>query len=558
MIGFLTMLVLASFVVLIVLFTRVSALAEKIRELEWELRNLRKRLAQIPSVAEAAPAAPPAPVASPTSPPVPLTPSPLPGAPSTPYPIVPEQARPHLPEKAPSRTREEFEAFVGGKLLNRIGALALVIGVGFFLKYAFDNNWITETMRVVLGFVAGIAVLFTAVRTHRKGFQIFAQGLFGAGIAILYLTVYASFNFYHLVSQAVAFGMMGAVTVTAIGFAFKYDSLAISLLAWAGGFLTPFLLSTGHANEAGLFTYIGLLEAGLIAVAFRKPAWAILEALTLGGTYLVFYAWYDQYYADDTLALTVFFLSAFWALFFFSDVIRTARGIAVQSQLRQLTGILNVSCYYGFMYDVVNRMHHDWMGLTTLLICLAYLLHVILMMRRPSEDATLVGQNVLTAIILLAAATWIQYSGFTTVIFWSIEAVGLVWCSVRWNMRYVYIAAAGLLGIALIKLADTSGAFSFDKPEQFTLLLNYRALTYLSLAAAAGMSAVLLNRHVYREIPALRAILHAAWCAVLFTFVTVETNDWFTQRALGMNLSESLHMNYREMMTLLCCWTLYS
>ena len=104
-----------------------------------------------------------------------------------------------MADEIKSRSREEWESFIGGKLLNRIGALALIIGLGFFLKYAFDNNWISETVRVLIGASVGFISLGLAYRTHQKGFQIFSQGLIGAGISILYLSVYASFNFYALV-----------------------------------------------------------------------------------------------------------------------------------------------------------------------------------------------------------------------------------------------------------------------------------------------------------------------------------------------------------------------
>src|SRR4030042_2046308 len=112
-----------------------------------------------------------------------------------------------------SRTREEWEALIGGKLLNRIGALALIIGIGFFLKYAFDKHWLTETMRVLIGIVIGTVLLWVGSRSYKKELRIFAQGLIGAGISILYLSVYASFNFYHLVPQVIAFLMMSVVTV---------------------------------------------------------------------------------------------------------------------------------------------------------------------------------------------------------------------------------------------------------------------------------------------------------------------------------------------------------
>ncbi len=86
-----------------------------------------------------------------------------------------------LPRDAKTfRTRSDWEELIGGKLLNWIGAVALIIAVGFFLKYAFDNNWITESVRVLIGAIIGIGLLVTGVRFHKKELFIFTQGIFGA------------------------------------------------------------------------------------------------------------------------------------------------------------------------------------------------------------------------------------------------------------------------------------------------------------------------------------------------------------------------------------------
>ena len=556
---------LAFVIILIVLLIRVTTLADKVRSLEWELRNVQKMIMQSAQGIEptsslpTAQTPPPAPSARPPHQPFaqpPLTPTfaePI----TTPQAAQPIQPPLHIPEKAPSRTREEFEAFIGGKLLNRIGALALIIGVGFFLKYAFDNNWITETMRVIIGFAVGTGILFGGMHTHKKGFEIFAQGLFGAGISILYLSIYASFNFYHLVSQVVAFGLMTMVTIAAFVLAFKYDSLAISILAWAGGFLTPFLLSTGQANEVGLFTYIAFLEAGLLAIVMKKSSWLVLEPLTLVGTYLVFLSWHHQYYVDNDLGITVFFLSVFWGLFFLLDLYRTLSAASTQIPIRQIMNLFNGGFYYISLYHLINPSHHQWMGATTLIICLVYLLHVIVIWKREG-DSKMLAQNIFITTMLLILATAIQYSGFTTVMFWSIEACVLVWCASRWNLRNVAFFAVGLLVIAVIKLVFTSGAFSYTPLENFTLLLNYRALAYAVLAASFFTSAILLQQLTQRETSIIVSILHPLWIIILFTLTTVEVNDMFMQQMTNVTSTQHDYMDFAKIMTMACVWTFYS
>ena len=292
---------------------QLAALRGLIASLEHTIKELREGRAPSPAgpapvpqsaavAAQAAPASPPAQVKAP---------GPQPLAQQAPAPEAQTPTATAAPRA--SRSREEWEALIGGKLLNRIGALALILAVGFFLKYAIDQDWITETARLGIGAVVGLACLFLAARTATRGFQVFAQGLVGAGIAILYLTVYASFNFYALVSQPVAFVLMAAVTVLAFLQAFRYNALAVSLLGLLGGFLTPILLHTDQANVPGLFTYLFVLDLGLLGVVARRDKWMVLEPLAFLGTCAIYFAWYTLDYSDTHLWTATVFLAAVWA-----------------------------------------------------------------------------------------------------------------------------------------------------------------------------------------------------------------------------------------------------
>src|SRR5262249_48771350 len=153
----------------------------------------------------------------------------------------------------------------------------------------------------------GTVLLVLGNRSHRAKLLIFAQGLIGAGISILYLAAFAAFNYYGLVAQSTAFVMMAVVTAIALIHALRYNSQVIALLGWAGGFLTPILLSTGHSNEAALFTYLLLLDSGLIAIVAIKNRWEALAPLTLGATYLLYIGWYGSYYDPSEAFETVLF-----------------------------------------------------------------------------------------------------------------------------------------------------------------------------------------------------------------------------------------------------------
>jgi uncharacterized membrane protein len=127
---------------------------------------------------------------------------------------------PELPPEIPSHwSRPALETKVGLTVANRVGVITLVLGVAFFFKWAVDNNWIGPGGRVVLGALAGFAALAAADFLWRKGQQIFAQGVTGTGIAILYLSIYAACDFYQLMPQGFAFAPMCVATAMAVALA---------------------------------------------------------------------------------------------------------------------------------------------------------------------------------------------------------------------------------------------------------------------------------------------------------------------------------------------------
>ncbi len=113
---------------------------------------------------------------------------------------------------AAKKSPADLESRIGSHWLNRIGITALLIGVSYFLKFAFDNNWIGPAGRVTIGLLAGIGVVIWSERFRAKGYAAFSYSLKAVGIGTLYLSLWAAFQVYNLIPSGVAFAMMLAVT----------------------------------------------------------------------------------------------------------------------------------------------------------------------------------------------------------------------------------------------------------------------------------------------------------------------------------------------------------
>lgn len=524
-------------IILVVIYVRKTIrLAEAVRLLQFELRALKAGQAAAPAPSEprvVSPTVAPSPVPIvPPWPEVPTTVTPAAAAPSATAPPLPGELPPPSlqPPAKPSRSRAEWEALVGGKLLNRIGALALILGVGFFLKYAFDNNWLSETMRVLIGAAIGAGLLLVGRRSHQRDFRIFAQGLIGAGIAILYLSAYASCNFYQLVPQEGALLLMAGVTALAIWQALTYDALAISVLGWSGGFLTPFMLNLDFAQPAQLFIYLALLTAGLLTVAYHKDKWALLEALTLGGSYLIYVAWYAEAYTSRDFPLTIVFLTVLWGMFLGLEVLRGLRSVASYRILRHVVAVLNAAFYFISLYSLMAPEHGRWTGSVTFAVSLIYFVTMLGLQRRNSAAIQDVTRLTLTAIVLLALATVIEFSGFKLIMLWAVEALALLAAGAHWRRHYLWQAALILLAVTTVGLLFfTTGALDYKPLSDFTPVLNPRFLAFLVLAGVCFAGAFIFRGVDHQRSALVRTALHYGWCVLAFILVTVETVDTFAK-----------------------------
>src|SRR5260221_13432126 len=194
---------------------------------------------------------------------------PLQPPPPLPMPQIP--ARPNM--AAPNFTQatqyssENLEGTIGKLWLNRIGIVAILIGVAYFLKYAFDNGWIGPGGRVAIGLIAGIAVVVWSESFRRKGSAAFSYSLKAVGIGILYLSLWAASQYFHLVPASVAFVAMILVTASTITLALTQDAEILAVYAMIGGLSKPALGSNPQKHEILLFSYRVLLHLTIITIA---------------------------------------------------------------------------------------------------------------------------------------------------------------------------------------------------------------------------------------------------------------------------------------------------
>ncbi len=462
--------------------------------------------------------------------------------------------------------RRDLESLIGGRWFNWIGIIAVTFGVAFFLKFAFDKQWVGPGTRVSLSALLGIALLYVGERLRGRGLQSYAYVLSGGGILVLYLSDFAAYNLYHLIGQTPAFLLMAVVTTTAVLLSVRLNALPIAILGLAGGFLTPVLLSTGVDNEVGLFTYVALLDAGVLALAYFKR-WRSLDFLSFAGTMAVTVGWAFKFFSHEKVWTTLVFLSIFFLLYsllaIFHNVLpgRPTRWFDVS------LAVANAAFYFGVSYLMLSEAGFDRATPATqaLLLSIFFAELFYTTWRWSPDDRLLRYSYVGAAVTFLTAAVAIQLELHWVTIVWAVEALMLTWVGLRSNERAARHAALAVFCAAVVHwFTWDMREFAYGVDSSFVPLLNRRALSCLVLVGMIAAAAWLYRRAGEldkNERSTARTFFALTGNAVALTLLSLDVNDYFAARLSQSGAAQTdLYgriENAREF-SISVLWTLYA
>ncbi len=434
-----------------------------------------------------------------------------------------------------------FNEEAGGKWLGKIGAFALFIGVCFFLKYAFDNDLISPLGRVVIGLFAGI-IMVGLGRFLRSKYLWYSDILMGGGIGILYLSTYASFAFYHLVDAPVAYLFVALVTVLSVIISLVDDTITLAALGILGGFLTPVLISYNVREFLGLFTYIFLLDLGVLLISF-KNTWHKLNYIAFFGTLLLVSGWYSNFYTPINQAPFMLFISLYFLVFLVCSVAHHIfrKEMTLPPDILLIT--LNAFGYFGLSYAVLPP---DSRGFFALLMALVYLIVSYLMFTISSDDKVLNFYLPGISIVFLSVAIPLQLTGHWITIAWLIESLVLFALARAVKSANLQVFGSILFALSLFHFFafDTNilgGVRSLDS----LLIFNYHFLFLIVAVVVSYVISSLVSKTEFSEASLVQSTKTAAIVffviAHLLTLyaITSETNFYFEQKIAAVHIDSA-------------------
>ncbi len=381
----------------------------------------------------------------------------------------------------------DLEKFIGENLINKIGILILVLGISYFVKYAIDKDWINEPARVGIGMLSGALIMGIAHKLRKK-YAAFSSVFVAGAIAVFYFTIGVAFHTYHLFGQTAAFIIMVLITVFSSLVSLSYNRKELAVLSLIGGFAVPFMVSTGQGNYVVLFTYILILNIGILALAYYKK-WGIINILSYIFTVILYGAWLfkdlDEKVPHYLGALLFGF--AFYLVFIGINIINNVRTKGLFSPIELSILASNTFLFYGAGMVVLEQFHPELKGLFTAALGLLNLGYAWFLYKKFGLDKTAVYLLVGLTLTFITLAIPIQFEGNYITLFWAAEAVMLMGLGQKSKITYYRFASIMVHSLMIGSLLMDWAAI-YRTESVLNILFNKICLT--GIFAVASLFAV--------------------------------------------------------------------
>ena len=466
------------------------------------------------------------------------------------------------PVNKPPKIKLDLEKFIGENLINKIGIIITVIGVAIGTKYSIEHDLISPLTRIILGYLAGIGLLGFGIKL-KKNYENYSAVLVSGAIAIMYFITYSAYSFYDLIPQTMAFLLMVVFTSFTVVAAINYNKQVIAHIGLVGAYAVPYLLSEDSGQVAILFSYMAIINVGILVISFKKY-WKPLYYSSFGLTWLIFFLWYvSDYQTDAYYGLAFTFLSIFFVIFYLTF-------LAYKLIKKEKFGIENIVLllinsfiFYGIGYAILDNHETGKQLLGVFTLCNAILHFIVsaLIYKQKLADKNLFYLVSGLVLVFITIAIPVELNGNWVTLLWIGEAALLFWIG-----RAKAIAIYEKLSYILMFLAFFSifqdwttvyDGYYIEQPEtRITPLLNINFLTSLLFIAAFGFINFLnrnknyspafifekrLSKIIYFSIPAMLFI------TVYYAFRMEIANYWnqlYIDSALSIYSESNQYSNY--------------
>jgi uncharacterized membrane protein len=369
-----------------------------------------------------------------------------------------------------------WETFIGQKAFGWVAAILFLFSATFFLRYAYQNNWIGPIGRVAIGELFGAGLVISGCRYLMKGWRRFSAMLMSTGIVVIYLATYSAFGFYELLPQQHAGMFLAILVMESMLAAIFCRSSLIGMIAVVGGLMTPLLMQTDHDSYSSLFLYLLTLNIGVVA-ATSVQRWRAVASVAFSGTQLIYLAWYQGNYHPEKFAWALGFQLSLFAIYLIHSLIIARRSERSADYEELARFVINAVTGFVAFRALTLESWSLWIGTAALVFATVYAIVARLIMAWRPKESRLMMTSLAVAIGFIAWAIPVQADARWISLGWTMMAMALWLFGLRISSSILRAMAAALAMLAVVRVIGFDLPFYIRDP--FIPVLNREALPSL-------------------------------------------------------------------------------
>ena len=207
-----------------------------------------------------------------------------------------------------------FSKIFLGNIFNKIGAIAIIVALIFFIKLVSSMIVITPLVKLILSYVCGLGLVGFSLKLRKKDkMKNFSEVLLGTGFTILFITTFCGYSLFKILTPlyTVLIGSGLLVAIYYIAARMKtYSMIAIGLI---GGYLTPVLSGAEPKLALAFLVFLNLIS---LVYTLNDTKIRFLNIINLVITVLIMMG-YGLAGTSDIIYPVVL-----WAAYIFYDILR--------------------------------------------------------------------------------------------------------------------------------------------------------------------------------------------------------------------------------------------
>ena len=401
------------------------------------------------------------------------------------------------------RDNFDWEKFIGENLIMKLGILIVLIGVAIGGKYALEHQLISPAMRMIMGVVFGAALQGVAIKL-KKDYKKLSAVLASGSMATLYFMTFFSYHLYGLIPMPVAFVLMMLITVATVWQACTYDMEIIAIIGLVAAYVIPFALSTGEGSPWALFSYLSIINAGVMFISVKRY-WRILFVSAFLSSWLILSVVYrfSDFTADTDSVKMLLFLFVNFAIFYVTFLAYKVKHSMIFQHFDIHFLLSNSFLFFGLGYNVMfnNAMLAPSIVWFSLFNAILHGVVAFMLVKKDMVDKSVSRLIAGLAISFLTIAILVWMTGHWLTMFWMLEGTVLFTVSRIYQRPFYEKMSYPVLFLALVSLiidwGNPNGGHLRILTPMFEAFAHYRSMWDVSTAAVQGSALSIINTVVF-------------------------------------------------------------